>query len=56
MGDNKFGGGDCGKNEAKILSAFFAFKKSTATSYLTSGAKKGDQSAEKNIDNAKNFK
>ena len=40
MANNEFGRGDCGENEARILSAFFASKNLTGAGYLTSRAKK----------------
>ena len=40
MVDDKFGGGDCRKNEARILSTSFAFNNLAKVSFLTFDTKK----------------
>ena len=55
VADDEYGRGNCGKDETRILSIFFTFKKSTQAGYLTSGVKKGDYSAKRGNKNAKGF-
>ena len=53
---NEFGKSNCNENEARILSAFSASKKSTGVDYLTSSAKKGRQTAKKSGKDARRSK
>ena len=56
MADNDFGRSKRNEDEARILSAFSMFKKSTKVGYLTSGIKKCDQTAKRGGNGAKNTK
>ena len=44
---DEFGKGDCGKDEARILSTSFVSKKSIKVYYLAFNPKKDDQTAKK---------